>query len=127
MIAIANCSVCGEALNKALGLDSYTLFTSACPQQATVPLLPIVAGYCPRCSHVQLMERPTPEQLDLIYSGEYTNVMEKGVLSSADQMQLDCKAFFDFADGGRLPADARILEIGSFDGSFLSLFAGCNI
>lgn len=124
MISLADCSVCGENLTEALDLGSYPLLTSACPPDATVPLLPIVAGYCPRCSHVQLMDRPTPEQLDLIYMGEYTNVMEKGVLSSADQMQLDCKAFFDFSDGGKLPVNGRILEIGCFDGSFLSLFEG---
>ena len=124
MIPISHRSVCGGALNKALDIEAYPLLTSACPRQARVPLLPIVAGYCRRCSHVQLMERPTPEQLDLIYLGEYTNVMEKGVLSSADQMQLDCKAFFDFADGGKLPVDGRVLEIGCFDGSFLSLFEG---
>lgn len=124
MISIVNCSVCGEKLNQALDLGTYPLLTSACPPDATVPLFPIVAGYCPCCSHVQLMERPTPEHLDLIYTGEYTNVMEKGVLSSADQMQLDCKLFFDFSDGGQLPGNARVLEIGCFDGSFLSLFEG---
>lgn len=124
MIPISNCSVCGRALEKALNLDAYPLLTSACPQDAMVPLLPIVAGYCPCCSHVQLIARPTPEELDLVYLGEYTNVMEKGILSSADQMALDCKAFFDFADGGKLPADGQVLEIGCFDGSFLSLFGG---
>jgi SAM-dependent methyltransferase len=70
------------------------------------------------------MARPTPEQLDLIYLGGYTNVLEKGVLSSADQMALDCKAFFDFANGDKLPRDGKVLEIGCFDGSFLSLFSG---
>jgi SAM-dependent methyltransferase len=124
MIRISHCSVCGGELGKALDLETYPLLTSACPPDARVPLLPIVTGYCRRCSHVQLMERPTPEQLDLIYLGDYTNVMEKGVLSSADQMQLDCKAFFDFADGGKLPVDGKVLEIGCFDGSFLALFEG---
>lgn len=124
MVSISNCSVCGEALKKALNLEAYPLLTSACPQDARVPLLPIVVGYCRCCSHVQLMERPTSEQLDLIYLGEYTNVIAKGVLPSADQTALDCKAFFDFADGGRLPGNGRILEIGCFDGSFLSLFEG---
>ena len=125
MISISNCSVCGGGgLEKALTVDAYPLLTSACPTDAIVPLLPIVVGYCHCCSHVQLMERPTQEQLDFIYLGEYTNVMEKGVLSSADQMHLDCKAFFDFADGGKLPADGQVLEIGCFDGSFLSLFEG---
>lgn len=124
MISISNCSVCGGALEKVLELSAYPLLTSACPPTAVVPLLPIIAGYCRCCSHMQLMARPTPEQLDIIYLGEYTNVMEKGVLSSADQMALDCKAFFDFADGGMLPENGQVLEIGCFDGSFLSLFEG---
>jgi SAM-dependent methyltransferase len=124
MIPITDCSVCGGRLEKALEFDAYPLLTSACAADARVPLLPIVAGCCTQCSHVQLLARPTPEQLDLIYLGEYTNVMEKGVLSSADQMALDCKAFFDFADSGKLPANGRVLEIGCFDGSFLALFEG---
>lgn len=124
MISISNCSVCGGGLENALTVEVYPLLTSACPPDAKVPLLPILVGHCRCCSHVQLMERPTQEQLDLIYLGEYTNVMEKGVLSSADQMHLDCKAFFDFADAGKLPADGKVLEIGCFDGSFLSLFEG---
>ena len=127
MITILNCSVCGKRLEKALNLKAYPLLTSACPKDTIVPLLPIVAGYCPNCSHVQLIERPSPEELDTIYLGEYTNVMEKGVLSSADQMALDCKAFFDFADGGKLPKGSQVLEIGCFDGSFLSLFEGCKL
>ena len=124
MIPIRDCSICGEALEKSLDLDAYPLLTSACPSKAKVPLLPIVVGYCRHCSHVELMARPTSEQLDLIYLGEYTNVIAKGVIPSADQTILDCKAFFDFADGGKLPGDGRILEIGCFDGSFLSLFEG---
>ena len=124
MILINNCSVCGDPLQKALNLETYPLLTSACSPEAKVPLLPITTAYCRQCSHVQLIERPTQEQLDLIYLGEYTNVMENGVLSSADQMQLDCKAFFDFADSGKLPMNGRVLEVGCFDGSFLSLFKG---
>lgn len=124
MIQIDDCSVCGGLLTNALELSSYPLLTSACPKAVAVPLLPIIASYCSRCSHVQLRQAPTQEQLDLIYHGEYTNVLEKGVLPSADRMQLDCKAYFDFADDGCFPEDARVLEIGCFDGSFLSLFAG---
>ena len=71
--------------------------------------------------------RQTQEQLDLIYLGEYTNVMEKGVLFSADQMHLDCKAFFDFADGGKLPADGQVLEIGCFDGYHGCIFFIFNL
>ena len=124
MIQISNCSVCGGTLHKALDLQAYPLLTSACPAGIKVPLLPIVTAVCHKCSHVQLMARPTPEQLDFIYLGEYTSVLEKGVLSSADKMQLDCKAFFDFSDSGKLPIDGCVLEIGCFDGSFLSLFKG---
>jgi len=127
MISIRDCSVCGEVLEKAFAIDDYPLLTSACPPDTVVPRLPIVMGICTCCSHMQLMERPTNEQLDLIYLGQYTSVMEKGVLKSADKMHLDCKAFFDLADGGKLPVDSKVLEIGCFDGAFLSLFSGCKL
>jgi len=124
MIQITKCSVCGSSLEKALNIDTYPLLTSASPKEIKVPLLPITAGYCPNCSHVQLVARPTPDHLDQIYLAEYTNVVEKGVLPSADQMALDCKVFFDFADAGKLPQNGKVLEVGCFDGSFLSLFKG---
>lgn len=124
MTPVSNCSVCSGLLIPALSIESYPLLTSACGHEVGVPLLPLKVGYCGQCSHVQLIQVPTQDQLNLIYLGEYTNVMEQGVLSSADQMQLDCKAFFDFADSGKLTRDAQVLEIGCFDGSFLSLFGG---
>ncbi|MBT5307137.1 MAG: class I SAM-dependent methyltransferase [Candidatus Scalindua sp.] len=74
------------------------------------------------CSHIQLMERPTPEQLNLIYLGDYTSVLEKGTFEKDDNMAVECKTFLDFAMDGSFNKGARILEIGCFDGAFLSLF-----
>lgn len=124
MISVKECSCCGGQLEQQFGIKNYPLVTSACPATLDVPMLPLVVGLCGRCSHMQLMENPSQDQLGVIYYGDYTNVLEKGILPSADQMALDCKAFFDFADNGKLASNAQVLEIGCFDGSFLSLFEG---
>src|SRR5207249_206184 len=79
------------------------------------------------CSHVQLTEQPTSAQLDFVYLGDYTNVLQQGVLPSADQLALDCRSFLDFARSGPIPRGAKVLEIGCFDGAFLGLFPGCDL
>lgn len=119
---IVDCSVCGAALEQAFAVDRYPLITSPCAPQTETPLLPLVVGTCAVCSHVQLMERPTKEQLDQIYLGEYTSVIGKGTFAKADAMALDCKSFLDSALAAPLDKGSAILEIGCFDGAFLSLF-----
>lgn len=126
MIHVPDCSVCGAPLEESLRLAEYPLVTSAVGKKAQVPLLPIVVGSCRSCSHLQLMQRPTSEQLDAIYLGDYTSVVRKGTFAGADGMAVDCKTFLDFA-AGSVKAGGTVMEIGCFDGGFLSLFGGCNL
>lgn len=121
MLPVSECSVCQRLLERVLSFDSYPLLTSACRADIVVPMLPLVVGICRFCSHVQLMKQPTPEQLDFIYNGDYTSVVEKGTYDSNDMLLLEAKMFLDFANSGPLKTGARILEIGCFDGAFLSL------
>lgn len=118
------CACCGGVLKAALFMPTYPLLTSACPKDAEVPMLPLSVATCSNCSHVQLDQQPTKEALDIIYQGDYTNVIPKGVIPQADQMALDCKNFLDFAFPNGLKKEDPVLEIGCFDGSFLALFEG---
>lgn len=127
MISIINCSVCGSELAEDWRLEAYPLLTSACRPKLDVPLLPLAVGHCSNCSHVQLTQQPTQEQLDFIYLGDYTSVHKQGALPSVDQLALDCRAFFNFAHANPLAPNAKVLEIGCFDGAFLSLFTGCEL
>ena len=127
MIDVTTCSVCGGSLQEAIRFSQYPLVTSASATSARVPLLPIIVGHCRHCSHVQLMRRPTSEQLDEIYLGDYTSVVKKGTFAGADRMAVECKKFFDFSAVDHLSPGATIMEIGCFDGGFLGLFAGFNL
>jgi SAM-dependent methyltransferase len=123
---ISGCSICGGPLEAAFEFERYPLITSASTGGASAPLLPISVGLCPACAHVQLTKQPDAELLDHIYSDDYTSVVEKGVFARADRMHTECKAFLDFA----LPQPVRnmkVMEIGCFDGAFLSLFEDCEL
>jgi SAM-dependent methyltransferase len=123
---IPGCSICGGPLDAAFEFERYPLISSASAGGATAPLLPIAVGFCPSCAHVQLTNQPDAELLDRIYSDDYTSVVERGVFARADGMQLDCKAFLDFASPKPV-RNMKVMEIGCFDGAFLSLFEGCDL
>lgn len=126
MNRIAHCSVCGGALQEVLRFPHYPLITSASASSAQVPTLPIIAGWCGQCAHVQLMQRPTSAQLDAIYLGDYTSVVKAGTFAGADRMAVECRNFLDFATGN-FASGSTVMEIGCFDGGFLSLFPGCKL
>jgi len=127
MININSCSVCGGDLQEVMRFPEYPLITSASATSAQVPLLPIVVGWCQHCAHVQLMQRPTTEQLDAIYLGDYTSVVKTGTFAGADRMAVECRDFLDFAVAGELAPGGTVMEIGCFDGGFLSLFPGYKL
>lgn len=127
MIDASRCSVCRSNLLETLRFPEYPLITSASATTTSIPLLPIVVGWCKHCTHVQLMQRPTAAQMDAIYLGEYTSVVKKGTFSGADRMALECRSFLDFASAGQLTPGGTVMEIGCFDGGFLSLFPGFKL
>lgn len=123
---VFGCSICDGPLEASFQFERYPLITSASTGGATAPLLPISVGLCPSCAHVQLTEQPDAELLDRIYSDDYTSVVEKGVFARADRMQIDCKTFLEFASP-RPVRNMKVMEIGCFDGAFLSLFEDCEL
>lgn len=126
MIEASTCAVCGEGVNEVFHVPAYPLQTTACRPEITVTMLPLAVGFCPRCSHVQLTQRPDEESLRRLYEGDYTSVVEKGTFATADQLAIDCRQFLEFAAAGHPRPGSRILEIGCFDGAFLSLFENCE-
>jgi SAM-dependent methyltransferase len=123
---ISGCSICGGPLEAAFEFERYPLITSASTGGQTAPLLPISVGLCVSCAHVQLDNQPDEELLDRIYSDDYTSVVEKGAFARADRMQTECKDFLDFASP-RPVRNMKLMEIGCFDGAFLSLFEDCEL
>lgn len=121
MLNTFECSICNTVLETFFKVPSYPLVTTAGKGRDSIKMLPLEVGCCPNCSHVQLTQQPTPEQLDIIYKGEYTSTLTKGTFASADKMALQCKKFLDFSLGEDLPDIHSVMEIGSFDGSFLGL------
>ncbi|MBL4614099.1 MAG: methyltransferase domain-containing protein [Magnetovibrio sp.] len=121
---VSNCMCCGSVLEQVFFKQQYPLLTSACSSTINVPVLPLAVAICSSCSHVQLLQRPNTAALDFVYQGDYTSVIPNGVIPQADQMALDCKSFLDFAFPNGLQPEDPVLEIGCFDGSFLSLFEG---
>jgi len=128
----ARCLLCAEqavdALHRIERLPLY-LHAVAPERLADVPWLPFHAGVCGACGHVQQLEIPDPALVAPVYTRlfeTYQSTVKTGIGS------LRAGRFLEFLVP-HLPDRGAALEVGCFDGHFLSLLrerglavAGCD-
>lgn len=80
----------------------------------------LIAGYCPRCTLVQLVDQPPPERM---FNDRYPFFTSSSVRMASHFRQLAR----ELGESYLPPHDAFVVEIGSNDGTFLLPFAEAGI
>ena len=124
----ACCLLCGQSQATILyTVHTLPLFLHAvAPEwQSKVPCLPFRLGVCGYCGHIQQVNTPSPDEIRPIYTTffeSYQSTAQTGIGS------LRARRFLDFL-AANASLRGRVLEVGCFDGFFLSLLRdrGCDV
>ncbi len=115
-----HCLLCGSGqTTPELTIPGLPLFLHAVEPDvaAEVPRLPFTLGSCATCGHLQQLDAPPEEVVAPIYTrlfGSYQSTARTGIGG------LRAQRFLDFLSAA-VPGTGRALEVGCFDGWFLSL------
>ncbi len=117
-----HCLLCGSGqTTQELTIPELPLFLHAVEPEvaADVPRLPFTLGSCASCGHLQQLNAPSDDVVAPIYTklfGSYQSTARTGIGG------LRAQRFLDFVSAA-VPGRGRALEVGCFDGYFLSLLA----
>ncbi len=125
---IDRCLLCGRAaVERLVSIAGLPLCLHAVAPEmlAEVPRLPFAAGVCAACGHVQQVDIPPGEVVEPVYTrlfASYQSTARTGIGG------LRARRFLDFL-AEHAPLRGRALEVGCFDGHFLSLLKerGCEV
>lgn len=117
-----SCLLCPDSnVTEVVRIPSLPLYLHAVPveKQAEVPQHPFVAGVCEGCGFIQQLELPAVATMETVYRdffGTYQSTARTGIGG------LRASRFREFLSDHLAPR-GRALEIGCFDGHFLTLLA----
>jgi len=121
------CRVCGKVeARRFYVLPEYPLVAGpVTSDNIRIPKGDIVLGYCFNCGACTVVNKATD---NMEYGVDYTSSnMSEGSSSSMDKATAQ---FLDFVGGVGISKDSKVLEIGSYDGSFMNLMRaefGCEV
>lgn len=120
---MSKCLVCGNTeLSELISFKKYPLCIGVLPQKlfGKVGSFPLIIGECNRCGHVQQIKILSNKYKKVLYKDEYSELLSSVPTPSETGINKEAKKSLDFFLGCNLPK-GKILDIGCYDGYFLSL------
>lgn len=117
----SKCPLCGfNESEQVLYYEKYPFYIKPVPAEyrGTVPLLPLKILLCNKCSFVYQKLTFHPDELSKIYELNYESYHSPVISGIGSSLAQD---FLKFLEDGMDLKNKKILEIGCFDGYFLSL------
>jgi len=119
------CLVCGgRDINEMVSYESYPLCIGVVPERLKGQLksFPLKVGICGSCTHIQQVDGIEDRYKELMYSGDSAELLSSvPTPSQVDIGRDEAKKCFDFFMSCGLPLSGKVVDIGCYDGYFLSL------